>query len=303
MNFFARNILNIKNKILREIIYSLITIVNMSGIICLVYFLNIPNPNLVTFTGLIVFTTLFGFIPGSFALVGLNIYSLYFFSTNNDFISFNEQNLQKMIVVIVTSAICYLFVGALNYFFTKTTLKYIEINNELVKNNEQLREISTIDSLTQVKNRFSLREDFESYIGKEIQMLIFDVDEFKHINDTYGHQGGDIILEKIGEKAKKIFGNNNVYRFGGDEFIIIAKDVLLEEFKEKIEKFKKTVEVAEVENNSLSVHISGGYTYGIPTDVTDLRQMIKFSDNLLYEVKRSGKNSILEKKYDLDIMK
>lgn len=302
MNFSFFNIFKIKNVYIRELVESAISISIMVGLILLVYFVNIPNPNLILFTGMIVITAIFGFIPGVFTLLGINIYSFYFFSTNHDFINFTDINSQKVIVTIITSILCYAFVGILNFLYRRDAKKIIDANIDLKKNNEELSVLSRNDALTNAKNRFGLRNDFNSYVGTEIQLMIFDIDEFKQINDKYGHNIGDKILTDVSKIAREVFSNDNVYRFGGDEFVVIKNDLPLEEFKNKIKQLQNLATTIEVNEGNHGVKLSMGYTYGMVTNAIDIRSMLKFADELLYEVKKSGKNSALGKRYDLDMI-
>ena len=302
MNFSLFSIFRIKNVYIRELVESIISIVIMVGLILLVYFVNIPNPNLILFTGMIVLTTIFGFVPGVFTLLGINLYSFYFFSTNHDFVTYTDINSQKVIVTIITSILCYAFVGLLNYLYRRDAKKIIEANIDLKKNNEELSALSRNDALTNAKNRFGLRNDFNSYVGTEIQLMIFDIDEFKQINDKYGHNIGDKILANLSKIAREVFSNDNVYRFGGDEFVVIKNDLSLEEFKNKIKQLQNLATTIEVNEGNRGVKLSMGYTYGMVTNVIDIRSMLKFADELLYEVKRSGKNGSLGKRYDLDMV-
>ena len=302
MKFSLFNIFKIENVIIRELVEAIISVFLMIGLILLVYFGKIPNPNLVTFTGLIIITTILGLIPGAVALVGTNLYSFYFFSTNNDFIHFSDMNAQKVVVAIVTSIICYAFVGLLNHLYKRDAKKIIEANQNLKKNNEELAELSQIDVLTNAKNRLALRKDFDSYVGNDIQLMIFDIDEFKQINDKYGHNIGDKILSDVSKITGQIFSSENVYRFGGDEFIVIKSGLSLDEFMDKVKQLQNLALKVEVDDGSRGVTLSLGYTYGVVTNIVDIRSMIKFADELLYEVKRNGKNGSLGKKYEFDMV-
>lgn len=190
----------------------------------------------------------------------------------------------------------------MNYLYRRDAKKIIDANIDLKKNNEELAELSQIDALTNAKNRLGLRKDFNSYVGTEIQLMIFDIDEFKKINDQYGHNVGDKILSEVSKVAREVFSNDNVYRFGGDEFVVIKNDLPLSEFKNKIEQLQNLAKTIEVKDGKRGVQLSMGYTYGVVTNVIDIRSMLKFADELLYEVKRSGKNGSLGKRYDLDMV-
>ena len=302
MSFSLFNIFKIKNVIVKELVESIISAILMTGLVLLVFFVNIPNPNLVLFTGMIIITTLFGFIPGFISVLEINIYSFYFFSTNNDFIHFTDINSQKIVVAIITSILCYAFVGLLNHLYKRNAKKIIETNQNLKKNNEELAQLSQNDALTKAKNRLALRNDFNSYVGNEIQLMLFDIDEFKKINDLYGHNAGDRILSDVSKVTKQVFSDENVYRFGGDEFIVIKSDLSLKEFKNKIKELQKLAKDIEIDEEKRGVNLSMGFTYGVASNVVDIRSMIKFADQLLYEVKRSGKNNSLGKRYDLDMI-
>ena len=300
-NFFLDKVINVRDNSLPEIIQSLITMVVMTGLILLAFFLNIPNPNLILFTGLIAVTSIFGFIPGAFALVAVFIYTLLFFS-NMTFTNFTPVNATKVIVSFITATACYLFVATLNHFYKKSMRQILEVNNELVSEKIKLEEISLKDELTDTKNRHSLRRDFDSYVGEEIHVMLFDVDEFKNINDNYGHSIGDEVLKHISNKTKEVFGEDNVYRFGGDEFVVIKRQESNTSFSSLIKQLMEDVEVVDIDENKLTIHLSGGFTYGTPTSNDDLRHMINYSDELLYEVKHSGKNNIIGRRYELDLL-
>ena len=235
MGFKFYNIFNLKKKWQVDLVNTVFSLIITVSLICLTYFLKIPNPNLILFTGLIVLTSLFGFVPGSVALLGVWFYSLFFFS-DYTFIKFTEQNAIKTVVSFITSVLCYFFVGGLNLLYKRDATKIIAANKLLMESNERLEEISSIDSLTKTKNRYSLRKDFETYLHQEVYVMIFDIDEFKNINDKHGHIMGDKILMSVGEATQKIFSSENSYRYGGDDFVIIQKETTLVVLKHQIKK-------------------------------------------------------------------
>ncbi len=302
MNFFLDKIINVKDKPIPEIVQSLLSIIVMGGMILFVYFINIPNPNLFLFTVMIAFTSVCGFIPGAFSLLGIYIYSLLFFSTNHSFVDFTEVNAIKTVVSFITGALCYVIVGVLNRMYKLNAIKLLKANDELLNEKKTLQEISLKDALTDTKNRHSLRNDFNHFIGNEIHLMIFDIDFFKLFNDNNGHDFGDEVLKKIANATKEIFGEESVYRFGGDEFIVITKDDTYAEFEGRVKKLQEEVKNIRVNDKDYKIRLSIGFTYGVPTDNSDLRQMIKFADELLYQVKKSGKNNYIGKRYVLDLM-
>ena len=301
MNILTTNIFRLKNKVLQVLINCLISAAVTAVLIVIVLFAGIPNPNLILMTGIVVVTVLLGFLPGLIPSVSMIVYSFWFFSTNNDFVTFTSVNATKVAVTIVTGVLCYGFVGIINYLYAKNTTKLMNSNKSLQETNQELRRISKTDALTHTKNRYSLRHDFPSYLNKDIQVLIFDVDNFKVINDTYGHQAGDIVLSEVSHLTKEIFEEESVYRYGGDEFVVVKTTLPLTEFKELVAKLNDSAHKVVFEGKSIDIRLSIGYTYGVPENHDDLRGMLRFADELMYEVKSTGKNGAIGKKYDKDI--
>lgn len=290
------NIFNFKNNKLTTLVNSLMSLVFIVILILLIYFLKIPNPNLILFTGLIIVTSLFGFIPGAITLAGVYFYTLFFFS-DYTFTEFTKQNSIKTVVSFITATICYLFVAFLNHYYRKEREEILNDNNKLKNVNEKLKAISSLDTLTATKNRYALRKDFGSLINEETYLLIFDIDNFKIINDTLGHQVGDEVLKKVAKSTKDVFTTESVYRYGGDEFIVIKKHVTLNQFKHDIDQLIKDINNIKVEGFNEEVHISVGYTFGMPNSQKDILSMIKESDNNLYKMKREGKNGVFGSRF------
>ncbi|MBE6133661.1 MAG: diguanylate cyclase [Erysipelotrichaceae bacterium] len=294
MKINTTNIFGIKNNVLKEVVNCLISTLLTMGLVLLVRYANIPNPNLILFTVIVVITVMFGFIAGIIPTISMIIYSLRFFSTNNDFVTFTSQNATKVVVSVITGVLCYAFTGFINLLYERSVSK-------LTKDKEKLENISRTDSLTKAKNRYSLRNDFPGFVNQEIHLLVFDVDDFKKINDEYGHPFGDSVLKDVSRLTKEIFSDNNVYRFGGDEFVVIKKELSLNEFKQLIEKLQQEVNKITYENKDITIRLSIGYTYGIASSELELRNMIKYADALMYKVKASSKNNYYGHKFGLGI--
>ena len=101
-------------------------------------------------------------------------------------------------------------------------LSFAQVRMTLRSRNEEFYQRSRTDELTGLLNREALREDFEQYFGKALCVMICDIDQFKFYNDTYGHIRGDEILSVVSRLFQKHFGYTGVYRYGGDEFLIIS---------------------------------------------------------------------------------
>lgn len=168
----------------------------------------------------------------------------------------------------------------------------------LKEDNAKLEEATVRDSLTGARNRFALRRDYDSYIDKDIHLLMFDIDDFKKINDGYGHAIGDYLLKKTSDALVNNFGKESVYRYGGDEFLVITDRYNEKEYKKVLANLTNELNIISLEDQQLPVHYSAGYVYGKLSLQEDLRLMLRQADELLYEAKGNGKNTFIGKEYD-----
>ncbi len=196
-------------------------------------------------------------------------------------------------------------VGTLSYSFSqliahlKERIEEINTLNEALKEDNLTLEAATIrDSLTGVKNRFALRRDYDNYSEQDIHIMMFDLDDFKSVNDIYGHSVGDYLLKQTGDSLIECFGAPYSYRYGGDEFLVIVPDMSEEDFKNSIMSLEKRLSEIFLEDKSFPVKFSAGYVYGKTLLQDDLRLMLRQADELLYESKQSGKNTFRGQKYD-----
>lgn len=161
------------------------------------------------------------------------------------------------------------------------------------ENQRRLRVVSFTDGLTQVRNRSALSAAFDDIYkkGKHINVLMFDIDYFKEVNDTYGHAAGDHVLRTVGGYLDRIFRQDRCYRYGGDEFLVID-DSDEATMREKIECLRWSLDRVKFELQPLHLTISGGCVSGIANSKEDLRTMLRRADKKLYESKKAGKNSV-----------
>ncbi|MGL5087363.1 MAG: GGDEF domain-containing protein, partial [Clostridium sp.] len=126
--------------------------------------------------------------------------------------------------------------------------------------------------------------------NKKFSIGIIDIDNFKNINDTYGHIYGDEILEILAHKVKDGLDENDiVIRFGGEEFIIVFLDNEKISAKEKLDKIRY-----EVNNIVFDKNIILSFSGGIKEwDNTEINKVIEEADKLLYKAKKEGKNKVL----------
>lgn len=281
-----------KWKILKNVLIYVGAAAAMSLLIVIVKFAKIPNPNLILVAGLIIITSMFGYGPGAVSAAGMLIYSVYFFSDDGSWIRFEKnggEGLVKLIVSIVCVLLILAFVGHLRYRNVRIRNELAQINTRLKETNEELAINSATDTLTGVNNRLGFRNDFGSFVKQQLNVMVIDVDNFKHVNDTHGHVEGDRVLASVARHLCEAFGKESCYRYGGDEFLVILKDVSMPIFESKISQVEENISSDVFANGYKGVSISSGYAYGFAQSEDDLRAMMTMADENLYKAKQSGK--------------
>ena len=168
-------------------------------------------------------------------------------------------------------------------------------SSDLYLANLKLEEAATIDGLTKIFNRKKLTERICYELNKrnkaeKINIIMFDIDNFKHINDTFGHDIGDEVLEKIAETAKScIRRQDSIGRWGGEEFMILLPQSSKSEAVEIAEQIRKKIESLNW-NKIKQVTISLGVAEVREDD--DIQSLYKRVDNRLYYAKHHGKNCV-----------
>ncbi|QQR80193.1 MAG: GGDEF domain-containing protein [Deltaproteobacteria bacterium] len=185
---------------------------------------------------------------------------------------------------------------------SSTILKYAYQDNiENIFHNE-LYKMAVVDALTGAYNKRyfeeRLQEEFSYCIRNEVPLtlMMFDLDHFKNINDTYGHPAGDFVLEHISTLAKSIIRSEDILaRVGGEEFIILLKATDIEGGLILAERLRRLVDESqfEFEGNTIHVTVSMGVaTLNKKTSFSDAEALLKRADELLYNSKNSGRNQV-----------
>ena len=158
----------------------------------------------------------------------------------------------------------------------------------------ELKELAHKDGLTKLYNRYGFDEMAEKMISKNPKehcvAVLLDVDDFKLINDMYGHAYGDKALISLSENIQKFFSSSALLgRNGGDEFCILLPNCTMEEVKESLIEFTKTPKTFSYKGQTYSFCISLGYAE-YPNNAIERSQLMRCADTALYEVKLHGKN-------------
>ena len=209
-----------------------------------------------------------------------------------------ERSTEKYIIRVITE---------------KNKIKWVEITSETIifrgkncgigsvvditerkKLEEDLRRLATVDQLTGIYNRYS----FEKFLEKEIEraerygesfaLIMFDIDNFKQINDIYGHQVGDKVLKEVVEVVRNHIRKSDIFaRWGGEEFMILVPIKEKSDAYKIAEKIRKNIQNFNFDKiDRLTVSLGISFYKGGDS----MKSMIRRADTALYEAKKTGKN-------------
>ena len=171
----------------------------------------------------------------------------------------------------------------INYIYTRT--KYLSITDEL----------------TGLSNRRCFDNTLEKEIlralryNNKLTLVMFDIDHFKTVNDTYGHPCGDYILKEVANAALQTFRKTDtVFRFGGEEFVVILTETDIKQSEIPLERFRKTIETLDLtyQNQQINITVSIGACQ-LDQSIGNKEEFLQKADNALYDAKNSGRNKVV----------
>lgn len=176
------------------------------------------------------------------------------------------------------------------------------LNRELAIANETLARLSVTDDLTQLGNRSYFDQEFRKSFqwcqrhGSGFAVAMVDADHFKTINDTHGHEAGDLCLKALANVMRRHFRRetDRLSRFGGEEFVIFASFEDNEEFRNRLEDFREAVAstAVPVEGSDIHLTISIGLATGKPGPEASPAEFLRQADQALYQAKQNGRNRL-----------
>ena len=165
-----------------------------------------------------------------------------------------------------------------------------------------LKEMNTFDVVTGIHNRQYFNESLEQEWrrakreGYEVSMLMLDIDHFKRVNDTYGHLAGDECLAAIAKEVDRMFNRPSdvVARYGGEELVVVLPYISAENARRLAEQLREIIEGSTylADGHDLQVTVSIGVATASPNDEVRSRDLIGWSDTVLYEAKSAGRNQV-----------
>ena len=215
-----------------------------------------------------------------------------------EFVSFVCGEKEKILKIVI---------GNQNYFFqikskllknSECVAIFVDIS-QTYRNMEKLQAIAYKDHLTGAFNRNLLQDIFTNLIkmkqkDEHILFVLIDVDHFKKINDTYGHDVGDKVLQYIVKKLKRnLRSEDYIFRFGGEEFLILMKTQNVEKVLQLLDKIRQEIATEKLDFLKNPVTISIGMSEYHSFDTFE--SALKRADEALYEAKNSGRNRLIFK--------
>ncbi|MGF1720397.1 diguanylate cyclase [Vibrio kyushuensis] len=203
----------------------------------------------------------------------------YDFDLNEEIKRFFSQEKYSLLIILLV------------YIFSVLVLFYVNTNAE----RSHFRDLAARDPMTGLLNR----RGFEAFLARTshqhtFALAVFDIDNFKSINDTYGHDVGDDVICHISEQLEKnIRSDDAVARFGGEEFVVYLKGYDEKQLVQILERVRVAISEKSTEVIEQGFTVSGGAEIMIPTFNLDFNQLFKLADEKLYQAKTSGKNKLI----------
>lgn len=177
-----------------------------------------------------------------------------------------------------------------------------KLAKELHSANEKLHELASCDALTGLYNHRFFQEAIDNELNlakqckKELSLIIFDIDHFKKVNDTYGHPIGDRVLIAVSRAAEKSLRETDIIaRYGGEEFAVILPETDFKSATAVAERLCKDIERLDINVDGITIKatISVGFTsYRHNIKIQEKDTIIKMADSALYVAKQSGRNRV-----------
>lgn len=175
------------------------------------------------------------------------------------------------------------------------------VNKELKESRDAFKLQATHDALTGLWNRGTICEMLKKELArakrneKGIALLMIDIDHFKRVNDTYGHQAGDEVLKEVARRFESIKrSEDSVGRYGGEEFIVVFADMNAADMERVSDRYRHIIEDTPINipDNDLEITASLGLGLFLDAKQASEQTLIKLADTALYSAKNSGRNQL-----------
>jgi len=159
----------------------------------------------------------------------------------------------------------------------------------------ELEHLLLTDSLTNVGNRRFLTRRLDEEVmraqryGRALTVVFFDLDYFKEVNDQYGHQAGDVVLQRVAQcLSSNIRSSDHIARFGGEEFVVLLTETGIDDALAQVERMREAVANLEFTEPPVRIRVSAGLAQWMDSETGD--SLLQRSDRALYRAKAEGRN-------------
>ena len=263
----------------------------------------IQDPAVLAFPSLMIFASMFTNRRAFFTMVGFVFFVLFLVVTSNVLglhtSRVSEVSFRTLGYSLSILSVTAFFVWLMATDLRKTMKKLVLENEKIRKSNIQIEILARHDSLTGLSNRLESRDQFDLALGKarannsSIALLYFDLDDFKSISDSLGHQVGDVFLCEVAKRLKTFVRDGDIIcRHGGDEFLIGVTGAVSETTVKAM--VGKIIEVLVVPFYIEGVELLTTCSIGIamfPKDGNDFDTLLKWADMAMYRAKAAGRNT------------
>lgn len=184
----------------------------------------------------------------------------------------------------------------------RTQLRIKDLNDQLRMANERLKELVDTDDLTGLLNMRSVYQRLESELqrakrfGRQVCVVMMDMDKFKSVNDGHDHLFGSFVLSEVGKIIRQTIRNIDLgARYGGDEFLMILTETNAEGAAKFCERLRLAIEQYDFHSGKDRIRLTASIGFSItpPGDgQTDARGLVRTADHALYEAKKAGRNCV-----------
>jgi two-component system, cell cycle response regulator len=179
--------------------------------------------------------------------------------------------------------------------------RIIDLHRQIDAKNKLLEEMAHSDPLTGLPNRRAIEE----WAGRQLRgaarhgfpywVVLVDLDSFKSINDTHGHEGGDALLQKFAEILKTVIRASDICgRLGGDEFLLVITHVEADSINRTVERFREKLAEQKfpIGGEQVTITASFGIAGFHGKEILDFNTLVRRADKALYAAKRAGRNQV-----------
>ena len=168
-----------------------------------------------------------------------------------------------------------------------------EFMTETLSTQQSLSFQAENDLLTGLRNRYGFTKEVEKFHGTQYCVVMCDIDDFKHVNDAYGHSVGDAVLSKVGRiLLTSIRRDDAVCRWGGEEFLMVLR-CDLEVGRDTVERIRRKLSLTTVEAGGTSITVTMTFGLADCLEAESFDELVRIADGNLFQGKRSGKNCVV----------